>query len=570
LYNSQAKGFIFGRERVDLMNSNSFFKKLKKWQKKATIFLMSGVFSLTGCASQDQNEDLKRKAEKRMYDIVKEAELNENDEKQEVAPRMISVYKDEIEEIVEKEEIHPFDQIDLSNYSGYSLVDALNSVGCNSSFEVRAQIAAHFGIKNYRGTSSQNITLLLMLQGKLPSKANQKEVKDNLKEEEVSVVSIVQEETLEVSQSEKDSSDNKEHSSNNKKPGSTSDQDKEEQPSAGEEPDDNQKPEEPEKPGVVPPTEDDKKPEEPEKPGVIPPTEDDKKPEEEDKPEHPIHSYVLDHYDEHMEYHICSCGDVKQVLHVMDDGKELEDSSILYSCMNEGCDYTKTYVPEHICEWGEWYALDNLQEQRDCACGNKQNRDHTYTSDVVYDILGNGKHTETETNTCSTCSNVYSTSEDFTCDYKIIDTTEVDEIKACVCGDEIVNQHLFDTGHTDANGNFILSCVNEGCNYTKPGHVHTPVTTFETVSTEDYCGDEVKTCSECNQEIERTPIYEHDYVVSGGPVNKQYDCLRCTYSYTEKKNPWDKKTLQESVSSNNFSGEQVGEERGYSRTRTLD
>lgn len=63
--------------------------------------------------------------------------------------------------------------ISVSYYARYndssgSLVDALNSIGVNSSFSNRKAIAIKNGITNYTGTASQNIKLLnLLKQGKL-------------------------------------------------------------------------------------------------------------------------------------------------------------------------------------------------------------------------------------------------------------------------------------------------------------------------------------------------------------------------------------------------------------------
>lgn len=54
------------------------------------------------------------------------------------------------------------------NAKYYSIVDALNSVGVNSSFAHRKKIAKANGIKNYIGTSKQNVKLLNLLKnGKL-------------------------------------------------------------------------------------------------------------------------------------------------------------------------------------------------------------------------------------------------------------------------------------------------------------------------------------------------------------------------------------------------------------------
>lgn len=52
-----------------------------------------------------------------------------------------------------------------------SIVDALNTIGVNSSFSNRKAIAIKNGISNYSGTASQNIKLLnLLKQGKLITK----------------------------------------------------------------------------------------------------------------------------------------------------------------------------------------------------------------------------------------------------------------------------------------------------------------------------------------------------------------------------------------------------------------
>ncbi len=56
----------------------------------------------------------------------------------------------------------------IPNYSGGSFVDALNSIGVNSSFDSREQIANANGISNYTGSADQNDTLLsLLMKGQL-------------------------------------------------------------------------------------------------------------------------------------------------------------------------------------------------------------------------------------------------------------------------------------------------------------------------------------------------------------------------------------------------------------------
>ncbi|HIU51397.1 MAG TPA: N-acetylmuramoyl-L-alanine amidase [Candidatus Merdicola faecigallinarum] len=53
----------------------------------------------------------------------------------------------------------------LSGYSGDSIVDALNSVGYNSSYASRKDLATKLGIVNYKGTAEQNLQMLSILKG---------------------------------------------------------------------------------------------------------------------------------------------------------------------------------------------------------------------------------------------------------------------------------------------------------------------------------------------------------------------------------------------------------------------
>lgn len=59
-------------------------------------------------------------------------------------------------------------QIDIPNLSGYtgnSIVDALNSVGYNSSYSSRKELANKLGIANYTGTAEQNLKMIELLKG---------------------------------------------------------------------------------------------------------------------------------------------------------------------------------------------------------------------------------------------------------------------------------------------------------------------------------------------------------------------------------------------------------------------
>ena len=55
-----------------------------------------------------------------------------------------------------------------TDYRGVSIVEALISIGVDSSYSYREKIAKANGIKEYRGSSSQNMQLLnLLKKGKL-------------------------------------------------------------------------------------------------------------------------------------------------------------------------------------------------------------------------------------------------------------------------------------------------------------------------------------------------------------------------------------------------------------------
>src|SRR5690625_1325971 len=57
-----------------------------------------------------------------------------------------------------------------STYKGSSIVDYLKSAGQPSSFAHRKKLAQRYGIKNYKGTASQNTRLLNALRGKNTTK----------------------------------------------------------------------------------------------------------------------------------------------------------------------------------------------------------------------------------------------------------------------------------------------------------------------------------------------------------------------------------------------------------------
>ena len=67
-----------------------------------------------------------------------------------------------------------------NNYNGCSIVDALKSIGVNSSYNYRGTIAAKNGIDGYRGTPEQNTHMLQLLKsGKLLNPREEEEERRN-------------------------------------------------------------------------------------------------------------------------------------------------------------------------------------------------------------------------------------------------------------------------------------------------------------------------------------------------------------------------------------------------------
>ena len=66
------------------------------------------------------------------------------------------------------------DVINIGDYNGNSIVDALNQAGYDSSFASRKELAKKYKIKNYEGTAKQNIKLLNILKKEVKKLTKQK------------------------------------------------------------------------------------------------------------------------------------------------------------------------------------------------------------------------------------------------------------------------------------------------------------------------------------------------------------------------------------------------------------
>ncbi len=80
--------------------------------------------------------------------------------------------KDVVKELNAKDKKE--DKPKTSTYKGDSIVDYLNSIGVNSSYSNRAKLAKQYDIKNYKGTAAQNLELLNKMRKGSKPKAEKK------------------------------------------------------------------------------------------------------------------------------------------------------------------------------------------------------------------------------------------------------------------------------------------------------------------------------------------------------------------------------------------------------------
>ena len=147
---------------------NDFFKKLKtKNNLQKLIATLVLTTSMSSCTIPN-----KLSTSKHDRLILNLEQLMKNDNLEEVLSQIHPLIMDgglqkkENLEIIQKliQENNTV-EIDLSNYYGVSIVDALSQNGYDSSFEYRAKLAKNFGIENYQGLAWQNILLLQYLKG---------------------------------------------------------------------------------------------------------------------------------------------------------------------------------------------------------------------------------------------------------------------------------------------------------------------------------------------------------------------------------------------------------------------
>ena len=555
---------------------------MRRLKKRLTIMMMTSMLIITGCHAKEQ-DTLKQKDTNRNISHGIELSLNNDSmDTEEIKPEIIEIAKDvlpEFEEIVEEETLSFYDTIDLSNYSGCSLVDALFLNGYPTTVEFRAELAHYVGFAEYDKSAYQNTAILnYFRKGAVLDLENANEVTTNLNEKtpvKEDIPEII-ENTTETSPSGVEDNDEKDHGHSNsskpnedekkpespskpsesEKPGNSGDSNQPDQPNKPENPD---KPVEPGEPTTPVDPDQPNKPENPDKP-VDPgkpgeptiPTDPDQpeQPTEPDKPneehKHKLNTKTLynkNNNDTHTEITITSCSE---------------------------CDYYDKREQEKGCSYDKVIDFDDTKEIRECVCANTKEKEHTLSSRVNADGI--------KTIFCTNPGCSYEKQEEklhTDHDYTILtETTDKIEIWKCSypnCEETKEVSHVLDAGVIQPDGRPLYSCTNNGCNYTYvPEHVHTSETSEPIFSnTADVCYTQITKCSECGKELDVIEVpHPSFHIIEEGIFDCVYGCdtLNCPYEYVESKD-------LSSVSSNTLEGEMEEstlEETGMSRTLKLD
>lgn len=193
-------------------------------------------------------------------------------------------------------------------------------------------------------------------------------------------------------------------------------------------------------------------------------------------------------------YHIktCECGYSELGAHHFDEGyiskpaSHSEEGLIEYTCSD--CGYKKyDVIPKssnaHI--YGEWKYLDEETHTRECLCGNKETKNHSFNEGTIVTSATHLVDGQIDF-TCTDCGYVkhetISKLEDHSWNGWSYNN-ENSHIRVCECGESETKEHIWDNGVVT----------------TDPTHTQIGIKTF--------------TCVDCNgtKEVELPMISEHNY-----------------------------------------------------------
>lgn len=294
------------------------------------------------------------------------------------------------------------------------------------------------------------------------------------------------------------------------------------------------------------------------------------------------HSYKLERYDDSYEYYECSCGVTKKTSHQL-SVETLADGSKVYTCQTPGCGYTKTVAPSHVHQADKFLRYEGDTEYWSCACGEEVTLSHNLgaveteagTFDKVRKCTTPGCGYEERTKhvhqaavfgdyqedeehwICPECGTVILTtghtlgaehmasdSYDYEqdcetpgCDYKkviphsqrhkyeIVRKDETYEYWECVCGDDYIQTHSYDSGIAQGDGTYLQTC--ETCGYTRKFHTcERGRSVREDLMNDEGCYRYAYYCKICDRFLGYGDIVPHDTYEDDGMIY----CWNCEYS----------------------------------------
>ena len=432
-------------------NNGNKVVKAKKASLKSFLTGLAGIIALTSiisigsCTLNNTNNDnhnvgygveTEHNHDEHNHDEEITVELDEEDVKQdeeisEVPEEETPEVSEETEEIdIGMEFVIDYGAVVIRNYDGNSIVEGLALNGYNSSFEFRAGLAAYHGIENYRGTAEQNIKLLNILREKA---LENEDVTPDVVVPETPVQPVVP--TPPTPPTPGPEEPGHEHSWSDWK--SLNDQKEIRTCSCGERQERNHSY------GAWMSNGTDTESRTCKTCGHV----------QTRDVEHTHNWSSWSSFDDSQEVRTCACGEKDYRSHSYGDWVNNGNNTESRTCST--CGHVQTKDIAHTHSWSDWEYLNDSLEQRECACGEKETRQHTLgTPSVSYENNNDGTHKKITTRHCSTCNHDIVTEKSESCDlgnWTYNSVTGLDERKCSDCGYTETREHI----HSEVPDNLV-------------------------------------------------------------------------------------------------------------------
>lgn len=182
---------------------------IKSKTSRKLLFGLTASLLLTGCNSNNKKVEPTDDNQKRVESSVDNSKSNSTEKHQyeivkgDISSGFAVKQKKNTDPLENKKEISykgGSRVLSIRNYHGYSIVDALEFIGYDSSFQSRSKLAKKYGIKNYKGTAKQNTKLLKKL--KKDNFSNKKKssakVKKDKKTKKNTLISVIVSRPIEI------------------------------------------------------------------------------------------------------------------------------------------------------------------------------------------------------------------------------------------------------------------------------------------------------------------------------------------------------------------------------------